>query len=364
MAMEKTNIKMRELYKNIESELDKVKYDNLWSGFFRMEFAIYNKTTVFLKDGEIPYDERFLGNTSINYHGKNLAIYYVERPSKENIQQLASLVVHEMFHSYQTLHGEKRFTKDLVGLNYPNDLKNYQVKYRENKLIVDAFNSRDMNTKLDILKEIIALRMSRLARYGSIIKYEMAIETIEGSAEYCGTKALKDISEKDYKKRIKDYKNILLNDFHLLFNIRKISYYTGTLFLLLLDDLKIPFSQEINKQSQYIFEEVAGKFKYKIINIDNIEETELEKHFIKHMDKINTKFKDFFKGHVKKHKGDFRICGYDPMNMIRQDDDILCSHFIMLIDDSTKEELFLKGPVMVKLKAGSYNQVIEYYLQD
>lgn len=84
---------------------------------------------------------------------------------------------------------------------------------------------------------------------------------------------------------------------------------------------------------------------------------------MEHMNKVNIKFEDFFKGYVKKHEGDFRICGYDPMNMIRQGDDILCSHFIMLMDDSTKKQLFVKGPVMVKLKAESYNQVIEYYLQ-
>lgn len=31
------NDKMRELYNSIELELDKVKYNNLWPGFSRME---------------------------------------------------------------------------------------------------------------------------------------------------------------------------------------------------------------------------------------------------------------------------------------------------------------------------------------
>ena len=92
------NDKMRELYNSIELELDKVKYNNLWPGFSRMEFAIYNKAKVFLKNEEIPYDERFLGNTSINYNGRNLAIWYVEDPGQQDGKELASNIVHEMFH--------------------------------------------------------------------------------------------------------------------------------------------------------------------------------------------------------------------------------------------------------------------------
>jgi hypothetical protein len=361
MEMEGINYKMRELYKNIELELDKVKYKDLWPGFSRMEFAIYNKTKIFLKKEEIPYDERFLGNTSIDYNGSNLAIWYTENPSQEESRELASNIIHEMFHSYQITNNEVRFPDDLKGLDYPMDLKNYEIKYKENILLVEALNSNDRNIKYNILKEIISLRMLRLRKYGDIIKYEFAIETVEGSAEYCGTKALRDISKELYDRRIENYKKILTEDISIIFNVRKICYYTGALFLFLLEELDIPFTREISGQNEYIFEEILDKCAYDIINIDDIKSLQIEKHFIEYINERENKFEDFFNKSFVKHEGDFYICGYDPMNMIKQEEQVLCSHFIVIMDKVSKEQLFLNGPVVVKLKKGTSNHVVEYY---
>jgi len=79
-----------QLYKLVEFELNKVNFNDLWKGFSKYEFALYNKRKVFLKNGEIPYDNRFLGNTSIDYDGRNLAIWYVEDLDKEDSRELAS----------------------------------------------------------------------------------------------------------------------------------------------------------------------------------------------------------------------------------------------------------------------------------
>ncbi|NLY84967.1 MAG: hypothetical protein GX077_01270 [Tissierellia bacterium] len=62
-----------------------------------------------------------------------------------------------------------------------------------------------------------------------------------------------------------------------------------------------------------------------------------------------------------KHEGDFIICGYDPMNMIKYKNMILCSDLIILMDSSYQEKLFLKGPLVVRVKNGTCNHVIEYY---
>ncbi len=353
---------MRNLYEKIELELDKVEFDEIWPGFSKMEFALYNKETVYLKDKEIPYDNRFLGNTSINYNDKNLAIFNVKNPTNENIPILASLIVHEMFHSYQVLNGEKRFPNDLLGLSSPKNLKNYEIKHRENKLIVSALNEVNHDVKLSYLKEIIALRQSRLVKYRDIVKYEMALETLEGSAEYCGTKALKNISKEHYLSRIEDYKGILLKDIRLIFDTRKISYYVGTLLLLLLNDLKIHFNQEIKGNNKYFFEEISEMLGFEIIDIEKIKEDNLEEYYKEHLDSVNFEFEEFFKKKTNKHKGNFMICGYDPMNMIKREDDILCSQFIMLIDEVSKEKIFVQGPVVVRLKPESYKKVQEYYV--
>lgn len=363
IRMKEMDCEMRKLYRDIEVELDKVNYNYLWSGFSRMDFAIYNKSKVFLKDEEIAYDERFLGNTSIDYNGRNLAIWYTENPKEENSKELASNIVHEMFHSYQFTNNESRFPNDLKGLDYPMDLNNYEIKYKENTLLVEAINSNVRNIKYDILKEIISLRALRLKNYGEIIKYEFAIETVEGSAEYCGAKALRQISKEVYERRIENYKRILSKDISKVFDIRRSCYFSGTLFLLLLEELDIPFTHEILGQNQYIFEELADKVGYSSINIDDIKDLELERYFIEYKKETEKNFDDFFNQSFEKYNGDFYICGYDPMNMIKQRDEILCNHFIMLADKLENKKVFLKGPLIVKLENGSSNHVVEYYLK-
>jgi hypothetical protein len=58
------------------------------------------------------------------------------------------------------------------------------------------------------------------------------------------------------------------------------------------------------------------------------------------------KFEDFFKQKREETTGDFIICGYDPMNMIKSGNMVLCSHFIMLRKEGGGETLFVKGPLL------------------
>ena len=58
-----------------------------------------------------------------------------------------------------------------------------------------------------------------------------------------------------------------------------ISYYTGVLLLILFEDLNIDFIKEIIGQSQSIFEEVAEKIGYSIIDIENVFDPRIEENF-------------------------------------------------------------------------------------
>lgn len=353
--------KIGDLYMEVEKRLDKLNYGEIWSGFSRMDFAIYNEDKVFLKDEEIDYDTRFLGNTSIDYQGRNLAIYNLGLDKDYDLDEITSIIVHESFHSHQIASGEKRFPNDLLGLDYPKELNNYKIKHRENQLLVQALNSKDQVEKFDSLKEFIGLRMARLEAYPDGLKYEMAIETIEGSAEYCGIKALRTISQGAYEKKLEDYKRILLDDIATLFDIRRVSYYVGVLFLLLLDDLSIYFTEEIGGQEDYIFEEVAREFQPMKIAMVGMDKGEVEKKFIDYIDEVEKKFTEFYKSDVKVHKGNFEICGYDPMNMIKRGNEILCSNFIMLRNLEDGEKIFVKGPLLIAMEPGSLYRANEYY---
>ncbi|MEG2290656.1 MAG: hypothetical protein RR891_08085 [Clostridium sp.] len=350
---------MRELYEKVKDILINVDFNELWSGFTRTDFALYNKNSVYLDKGIIPYDNRFLGNTSINYEGENLAIWFLDSVEDVNLEELSANIVHEMFHSYQKSQNETRFPDDIKALSYPNTLENYQLKYNENILLVEALNSIDRNKKIDLLKQIIAARKLRLEKFGELIKYEFVIETLEGCAEYCGTNALKVISSDLYRKHIEDYKKKIVSDKKMLFDIRRCSYFTGTLFLMLLDEIGIEFSKEISNQKLTIFEQVSEFIDIRDISINQPNYDVIKVYFEEEQLRKQMLIDDFYSKNPIVHEGEFTICGYDPMNMFKVDDKIFCSHFIMLKDVKTQETSFIPGPTMLIIEKDS--EIIKRY---
>ena len=340
---------MRKLYEKVNNTLNTIDYNVLWKGFTKTDFALYNKNNVFLKDSVIPYDNRFLGNTTINYEGKNLAIWFIENIEDVEYKEISANIVHEMFHSFQISQNESRFPDDIKSLSYPSDLENYQLKYNENIMLINALNSKEKNKQIDILSQIIASRKLRLKKYGSLIKYEFIIETIEGSAEYCGTKALKLMSNNLYENRVERYKEILVSDKKMLFDIRRCCYFTGTLILLLLDEIGIDFPKEINGQELTIFEQISLLIKSNN-TINQTKSEKINKYFEEETLRKEKLIDDFYSKNPLIYEGEFSICGYDPMNMFKVDNKIFCSNFILLNNIITKENIFISGPVIVILE--------------
>ncbi len=372
---------MRQLYERVLSMLRDISFDSIWSGFNLMDFALYNNTTVYLADGEIPYDNRFLGNSSIVYNGGQLAIWEISNEEEVIIEELVASIVHEMFHSYQSEQGECRYPNDLIGLDYPLELDNYCYKYEENKLIVRAINSNDYREKMELLHKFITYREYRINKFGEIIKYEWYTETLEGVAEYVGTKALEQISYDLYKKRITEYKKII-NNLDMVFDVRRCSYYTGTLFLLLLDDMNIPIPSRIKDEKITIFEQIVKHFHEDYLILPHLNKysndllgaeiepaltrveyiTIIEEKFTEYNTNKNKLFQDFFDNNIKKEEGNFSICGYDPMNMVKIDGKIFCSHFINLMNKDTREAIFIQGPIVLISEINSYHDVSGYFI--
>lgn len=377
---------MRSLYEKVLHILRDVSLQSIWNGFELMDFALYNNTTVYLANGEIPYDNRFLGNTSIIYNGKQLAIWNITKEDEISIEVLAANIVHEMFHSFQNEQDECRYPNDLDGLDYPLDLENFYMKYKENRLLTRAIDSNDEKEKMVLLEKFIGYREYRFSKFGEKIKYEWYTETLEGTAEYAGTMALKQIDYDLYEQRVITYKK-LMKDMDVLFDIRKCSYYTGTLFLLLLDNMSIPIPSGMNGVKLTIFEQITNC----ILNEDGQSNSPFSSHFTKHRSSLldiskecdilkeenirikekfteystkkNKLFQDFFELKLKKKDGSFAICGYDPMNMVKSEGKILCSHFVNLMNKHTKEVLFIQGPIVLLLLPNSQYEVSGYYVE-
>lgn len=352
--------KMRELYKKVEEYLDSIDFDSIWTGFSRFNFALYNKSNVYLKNEVILYDHRFSGNTSIEYNGEFIAIWHVDNPLNQDSQLLASDLVHEMFHAFQRTHNENRFPSDLTMLNYPENIENFTIRHSENLLLANAFLADNINVKKAYLDKFISARKYRESIIGDMIKQEYYTETIEGMAEYAGSMALKQFSHEKFINRVNGYiENLQILD-ERFFDTRRMLYYTGAVFCILLSEIGMNLYHKIGETKNPLFYIVAESFKAEKPSIE-FDNKLLSLKTEKYLNDKKLRFEKFFQSHSEETSGDFIICGYDPMNMIKMDDMILCSHFIMLKSENSDESVFIQGPVIVNLKMDSFNEVKSYF---
>lgn len=90
---------IRDLYELVSTKLDKINFDSLTTGFKRYRFALYDNAKVYLENDEIPVNNRFLGNTNIDYEGEQIAIWNVANENEDlDTDLFVSNIVHEMFH--------------------------------------------------------------------------------------------------------------------------------------------------------------------------------------------------------------------------------------------------------------------------
>lgn len=246
----KQKFELLKVYTDVNNILNKIDFNELYDGFHKYRFALYNSNEIIIDDKIIPYQEEFKGNTSIMYEGEHIAIWNMEMDNVEDIQILAYCLVHEMFHCYQEDNNEKRYPNDMELLNYPEDIDNYLGKYNENLYLDDAYEFHDVK----LLHKYFQIRDNRMKIYPDYVCQEMKAETLEGMAEYIGLKALKLINEEKYNSLVNEYLIKLRLENELLFDIRRISYYSGAIFLLCLDLLGFEI-QKIIKSDKTIYEQ-------------------------------------------------------------------------------------------------------------
>lgn len=316
---------MRQLYEKIERLLQLVQYEDICPEFRRCGFALYNCEHVWLKDRIIPWDKRFIGNTSIDFEGDAIAIYQVENPQEADEEILTADLVHEMFHAHQQRSGENRYPDDLKLLAYPANMDNYRLKYVENQLLATAYEENGVR-KAGLLAAFRAIRESRRKLLGDDLEQELLAEHIEGRAEYAGCRALQSISIVKFKERMERYLAALRTVNQTFFDIRGQAYITGALYYF----VSAECGEELLRSELW---------KYQQTKKGQIEAFLAQKPVGK--------------------KGDYLICGYDPSNMIRSDEQVLCTHFVIL--KSGEKTLFLEGPVLLKIKEGSDQEAEEYW---
>lgn len=353
---------IRELYEILKSRLDGVDFGAIWEGFHRYPFALYNDESVWLDDEVIPHDNRFLGNTCIEYGGGRIAIWNIGCGADGDADIFASSLVHEMFHAFQMESGETRFPNDLVTLDYPMDIMNFRVKLEENRLLAGACRGGRERGR-DLLRRFAGLRLYRESIIGGFTDCECLTETVEGMAEYAGIMALNQLSGKKFDERVEKYLSIIESPGELLFDPRRISYYTGALLTLAAKLAGIDLSHGLGAEQRSVFWILADTLDASAQEPDmsGLPDGGISQLLSEFRAAREAMLCGFTAVNRERTDGSYTICGYDPMNMIKSQGRVLCKNFIMLKEDGKGEAQFIGGPVLLELEENSVNRVKAYY---
>ncbi|MBO4915925.1 MAG: hypothetical protein J5449_12065 [Oscillospiraceae bacterium] len=179
-------MELQKIYGEVLARLGLIDFSSLWRGFAPLRFALYNDEQCFFDGAYIEKTEEFTANTSIEYKGEHIAIWDLSEPV-EDLDLLASSIVHEMFHAFQKASGESRWADERAALfDYRYSTENITMKLDEAELIKDAF----ANGSAAAFSELLSLRKLRSEKFPAEYDYEARIEQIEGSANYVELKAL------------------------------------------------------------------------------------------------------------------------------------------------------------------------------
>lgn len=351
---------MRLLYEKVYEHICKVDFQTIWNDFHAYPFALYNDEVVYLKSQTIPYEQCFIGNTSIYYEGEQIAIWKVDDYKMEDSELLATNIIHEMFHAYQFEMNESRFPDDLKALDYPIELDNLLLKHTENLTLANALMTKDKKTKLENISSIIALREKRQQIIGEHILYEYSIETVEGTAEYVGLRALYQLDPKKYNTKIESYLMHLKDIKKMLFDTRRMAYFTGSLLLIALWQCDIQMEHDISKEKRTVYE-IISKTLPKGELTTTFSKEDILASMQNYLKEKKLLFEDFFKNKPKCNDLGYTICGYDPMNMIKFDDLLWCKSFIMLKTKTKDDPLFIEGPVVVRIDTSNPLRALAFY---
>jgi len=351
---------MQDLIKEINEKLNSLDFNKIWEGFKIYDYALYNDKNVYLKDNVFPVDNRFLGNTSIKYNNKYIAIWKVTESDKKNIDKLTASLIHEMFHAHQFENNEKRFFNDLEGLKYPYNLENYKLRYHERMYLVDAIKEKVLDRKEKLFSKYLETRLKREKIISGVINYEKAIETVEGCAEYVSLMALKQLSKNEYRNKINNICNSLCELDRKIFDTRTLSYYSGALSCIVASELGIEIIDNIGDSDTYVFDKIQNRkfdtdtdFELELSN--NINYEKFEQLFNLYINDIKNSIHSVMTGkNIINKTGKFIICGYDPMNMIRYDNMVLHKRFVFIYDGNEKK--YIQGPIITVSKNGEYER--------
>lgn len=359
---------MRELYNEIDGRLRSIDAGELWPGFTFGEFALYSSDRVLLRGRELPRDGRFIGNTAINFEGRYIGIWNVENDyfgkDARDPDRLAAGLAHELFHAYQFTAGETRFPQDLKTLRCPPSAENCAWRKLEHGLLADAAEAGLAGERLMLLRRVCGIRLLRRALIGDYADCEFLSETAEGCAEFVGMSVLRKLSPEKFAATVAKYVAQLRKDGAERFDIRHSCYASGALFLYVLREAGEHIPTDLARKES-VFDLALAQIGAEPApaSLPEGEPAATAELLDAELKSRRARIDAFANGAGERITGRWRITGYDPMNMLRDEDRILCSTFIALTDRETGEEKCFMGSTLLRMERGAEN-LVEAYVRE
>ena len=213
------------LHAQVQDTVCSLDFSRIWPGFKPLKFALYDNEKCCFDGRYVEKTDEFCANTSIVYHGEQIAIWMVQE--ELDISVLTSKLVHEMFHGYQNLMGWDCWPNELEALyRYKYDAENLSIRLHENELLLALLDHPDDSA----LQELLACRKRRSMEYPYEFLYESKVEEIEGTANYVEWQVLKQLDE-NRAGGLTEHMRTLMTKPEFLFPVRISSYYTGALMI-------------------------------------------------------------------------------------------------------------------------------------
>ena len=213
------------LHAQVQDTVCSLDFSRIWPGFKPLKFALYDNEKCCFDGRYVEKTDEFCANTSIVYHGEQIAIWMVQE--ELDISVLTSKLVHEMFHGYQNLMGWDCWPNELEALyRYEYDAENLAYKMHENELLLALLDRFDHTA----FRELLAFRKLRSIRFAYEFIYESRVEEIEGTANYVEWQVLKQLDESK-AFALTEHMRTLMTKTEYLFPIRSSSYFTGALII-------------------------------------------------------------------------------------------------------------------------------------
>ncbi len=342
------------IYKELESRLASIDFQAIWPDFGPVDFALYLDEVMCFQGRLDRRPASFMGNTALDYQGRQIAIWnmaYTKIEGPDSLDGLTGNLVHEIFHAFQRNEGESRFPQDLQLLLYPQNKELLAWTRRDSALVADK--KEDPAKRLASLAFIRAEK-DRLSQGATADEYRA--ETAEGLAEYAGIKALSQINPPLAQAQIDKYRHFLQEDTYL-FDIRRRAYFSGVLLALTAEEAGMDIIHDLADQAPL----------WKILDIkasplDPLSRTELEEaqslmagEEARRVDLLA----DFQARFPRERPVQARIVGYDPMNMTRVGDYLISTHFLMT--DEADPPVPLMGDSLVKMKPHDPREILAIF---